>query len=958
MAQGDIFSKLVKNGGGFELFQRTGVITMGEYNKLLSEALEREGNIYETKKKMLQSDTKSLNILKKIKDVSEKLYKGMKTAKDMQKSIYKQEEAIESLKKKSRSTGDVDEKRLYDQMIKRKRVELFNNRLILDQTRRTIPVLGSMGKAGSVVSDVMVDIAGTIGSIIPIVGGLIDGILKMGEGLVGLVLAPIKKIFSTFLETQSIVGNLAADIGLTAKESRSLMLNITDLAIEASRFGGTMKDVAEVMQTFSQVTGKNRLFGKDEMGQLIQLGLSTGIGAKGAAEMAGSFDNMGISLSRAINLTNKARDMAARYNVNTTKVMQTYKALVESLTGIGFGKGLENLTKAAAKAEAIRFDIVKSTQSFSDAFFDPDKAVEASAQMQVLGGKFAQSFGDPISLAFESMTDPEALAEKFADTVKGMVRKSSSGDFIIPPAARKQLMLASQALGQDYDNIKNSAIEQAKIADKMTALGRAGQNLFNIREDDKPAIASLMKLNEHGQYVIRNSEGVDRLLSELTDKNQIKQILDDRKKNENAAIERKSLMERLSLIVDRFMLGFNTVLTKLFGSTDMNSFLQSIENAGTQLAMFVSKVDIPGLTKTVKGALEQGKRVFDQILDVFNKDGGLGEKIGKTLTIMFSGIIKPVIAKLIEVLLPLLQAGFGELLRALKDIPLIGGALNRKGTNMVSGAISSDGSGILKGLYTSDEASAINSSVRPTDPHHSMLQGMGILGNMGYKGIKAGGVYGTKLFGRGLAKIGGDVAMGSAAKGGSKLLERVGLGMFKAGESMAAKSIAKHIPIIGSLISAGFAVDDFVSGDWKGGLLQSGSALSGLLDLVAPGAGTAASLAFDGVDAARQMGAFDDGVIYKDGSYGKFSKGDMVSFIDQNAFESRQNGGGGAGTNSRVEHSGTIIIKSEDGKVVTWDDMYNARDLIGGRIASINSGYSGGFGNLQDASISPIKPLK
>jgi hypothetical protein len=37
--------------------------------------------------------------------------------------------------------------------------------------------------------------------------------------------------------------------------------------------------------------------------------------------------------------------------------------------------------------------------------------------------------------------------------------------------------------------------------------------------------------------------------------------------------------------------------------------------------------------------------------------------------------------------------------------------------------------------------------------------------------------------------------------------------------------------------------------------------------------------------------------------------------------------------------------------------MYASRDLIGGRIASINEGYKGGFGNYQSSNISPLQPL-
>jgi hypothetical protein len=68
-------------------------------------------------------------------------------------------------------------------------------------------------------------------------------------------------------------------------------------------------------------------------------------------------------------------------------------------------------------------------------------------------------------------------------------------------------------------------------------------------------------------------------------------------------------------------------------------------------------------------------------------------------------------------------------------------------------------------------------------------------------------------------------------------------------------------------------------------------------------------------------------------------------------------GNGGMSSNNSMQHNGTITIKSDDGKVVTWDQMYASRDLIGGRIASINEGYKGGFGNYQSSNISPLQPL-
>jgi hypothetical protein len=63
------------------------------------------------------------------------------------------------------------------------------------------------------------------------------------------------------------------------------------------------------------------------------------------------------------------------------------------------------------------------------------------------------------------------------------------------------------------------------------------------------------------------------------------------------------------------------------------------------------------------------------------------------------------------------------------------------------------------------------------------------------------------------------------------------------------------------------------------------------------------------------------------------------------------------GSSNSIQHSGVITIKSDDGKVVTWDQMYASRDLIGSRMASINQSYEKGFGNYQNPYKSPIQPL-
>lgn len=947
-SQGDLFRQFTETQGVLERAKKAGIVTERERLAILTDVYTAEMNIGKARKDMLKSDVKGLNVLKRVASVGKKIRDQQKQNLEFSKKIKENDALIEKLELKIFRAKKKGDTAFADALTKqRDKMKLDNqmNKVTQQQMRRSIPLLGRMGSVGAAISDVMVSIGSVLGSVFSILGAVASTLIKVGSILVKIVLAPLKKAFNVFLEIQSTVGNLAADIGLTAEESRGLLNNFASLTLSAMKFGGTMKDVAMLMSTFSETTGKNRLFNEREVEQLIELGLGTNLGVQGAAELASSFDNIGISLERTINLTDKARNVAAKMNLNSTKVLKTYKGLVESLSGIGFGRGLDNLTKLAAKATAIRFDIVKSTESFTDSFSDLEKAVEASAKMQVLGGKFAENFGDPMQLAFESMNDPAKLAERVTGLVKGAIIKSGK-DFIIPPAERKMLQIAAETLGQDYNELKNTALEQAKIADKMTALGKAGFSLMGLEEEDRLGIASLMQLNQQGKYEIRMSDGTTKLLENITDKNQLKAIIDARKKNEDAAIQRKNLLERLSMIVDRFMLGFSTVFTKLLGGTEFESFLQMVEKAGTGMAKFIME-DImgnDGLANSFKDLLKNAKLIFEQILKIFGEEGSFMTKVGRTLTLLFKEVAIPIIKEIISFTAPFLKAGIGKLLEVIGEaLPdMFGGKkIKNYGLEMQSQALAS--SEALRDLYGGEGAQSNLASKMTPDSGGSLLQGAGLYGKaaLGAKNIPGGVIQGLK---------------GPVGKNAARLAK---IGMKRGGQwgIKAAGMAAKRIPVLGSLASLGFAIYDAFEGDFAGAGLNLLSGAANLANIVAPGVGSAVSMGIDAGNAAREMGAFDDGVIYKDGSYAKFNKGDMVQFIDQAAAERAAGSGGSGGSTNAVQHSGVITIKSDDGKVVTWDQMYGARDLIGSRLKSITDSYNRGFGNYQNGNVAPIQPL-
>jgi hypothetical protein len=100
-----------------------------------------------------------------------------------------------------------------------------------------------------------------------------------------------------------------------------------------------------------------------------------------------------------------------------------------------------------------------------------------------------------------------------------------------------------------------------------------------------------------------------------------------------------------------------------------------------------------------------------------------------------------------------------------------------------------------------------------------------------------------------LSDFGGKTAMQEV-----KAAEKVGAkGMGKMAAKFTGKGLVKRIPILGSVLGIGFAIDRLIKGDLTGAGLETLSAAAGLLDLVAPGLGTVSSLGIDAGIAARDL---------------------------------------------------------------------------------------------------------
>lgn len=679
MAQADFFGNLDGALSKLDAAKKANIITAQQEEDHINKMLSMYDAINAKKAAGREWDLKTQTVYQNIKRFGKEMAEDAESLKKAKKSLKKTEDDIVNMGKVANELEKRGNKEAAD-LVKKKKAQLEIEKEIQDVNYQTAKSsVSRMGQALNIFGKVGGTLKNVFGGLFSVFGSILGAAFDIGKAIFNVIF-PIEKAYKLFLEMQKVVGALSADIGMTNKEYYKLLDAMPTIYNEILEYGGKIEDVGKIIKGFSEDTGKNRIFSAKEITDIVKLGNNTGLAVEGATKMVAEFDNLGYSLGTTLKVAQKGRNEAARFNINQTKLLQTTTEVVKALTGSGFGRSVEGLTKLAAKAESLRFNLGESIKSFKDAFFSPEKAVEAAAKIQVLGGEFAQMFGDPFQLMYDSMNNADGMAEKLINSAKSLAIKNKNGDFIIPPAQRQILRETAEALGQNYDEIVNAGIEQAKTVDKMNTLSKSVGSLIGITDDDQQALANLMTINSKGQYEIKMPDGISKLVSNITSQDELKGILANRAANDEAAKQRLTLQDRFNNILERFAIGLTPLFTELNKLLADSGLLNEIESLGKDIAStlipLIKDVFSPGgkFRTGVDMFLSGFTEFISGIRKIMNGDGTFFEKMGT----IFDKVVKFVL----EGVMPYVKILFGEILKSMKGIPLVGESLFNAGVAM------------------------------------------------------------------------------------------------------------------------------------------------------------------------------------------------------------------------------------------------------------------------------------
>ena len=306
----------------------------------------------------------------------------------------------------------------------------------------------------------------------------------------------------------------AISIGLSTKRSAALSQEFKGALTEISKFGGDISDAERIYKEFADSSGRVRILGDEEVSNIFKLEKATNLYGDQATSLYETLDLMGVSNEEATKRMVELVTESQAIGLNSSKVSKMMAANMKSMQSYSFRGGVRGMTEMAKQAVKMRIDVGDVLQ-MADKFYQPEAALEAAANLQMLGGDIAKAFGDPFETMYLARNKPEELAKRLQDMTENMLQFNEvSGEYELPAEARMQLKSAGEQLGINTEKMVEMARQSSKMKDIKSQLSGS---IFS--EDEMEGISSLARM-EDGEFKVdfrdKNGEKVTKSIDELT----------------------------------------------------------------------------------------------------------------------------------------------------------------------------------------------------------------------------------------------------------------------------------------------------------------------------------------------------------------------------------------------------------------------------------------------------------
>jgi hypothetical protein len=309
---------------------------------------------------------------------------------------------------------------------------------------------------------------------------------------------------------------------------REMMEAVSEISPEIIGLGGDFKDAGKVIGEIAAGSRRTLIASKDDIKELFATSKVIG---QDVSKLVDEFAKVGIMYSDISENVLDSINYVNSIGLNAKAVMGDVVSNTDKLSRFNFEGGVQGLTKMAAQASMLRFDM-KETFELADKVLDPDKAIEVASAFQRLGVS-AGNLTDPFMLMNQSINDPSGLQDSLINVAKQFTYfDEKTKSFKISPQGILTLREMEQQTGVSAKSMREAALSAADFDKRMSDIKKTGI-ATGFSEDDQKLIANLSRMGEGGtgyEIKVKDDQGKEsyKKLTDLSSE-QLKATLEEQK---------------------------------------------------------------------------------------------------------------------------------------------------------------------------------------------------------------------------------------------------------------------------------------------------------------------------------------------------------------------------------------------------------------------------------------------
>jgi hypothetical protein len=398
------------------------------------------------------------------------------------------------------------------------------------------------------------------------------------------------------------MGGVADFTGLGAARANEFRNTLNDAFLKTLEIGGTFKDVTDSVEGLAAGMGRMVNPSAKTLENMVDISKSTGIASKEIATMVTEFVRYGGTQDEALNTMHELANESRKMGINTAAYMKDVNVNMKRLGGFGFKSGIEGLKQMSKQATMLRTTMEKiGAKGFADDLLDPEKAIQAAANIQMLGGAVGK-LADPFQLMHMAQTDMAGLQDELIKSSKAAFTfNKATGGFDASTQDLYRLREMAKITGQNIDDMVESGREAAKldyISSKFS--------LDGLSEEQQGLVASLAQIDKGGNVKIdipgfeENNRNLEDLMKDDGFKTALDQYQLDQSKSE------KDIAIAQMTISDKQLAAQNTikeaVIASMAGQGTRDKFLKDIAEGNDKINALAVKTAGDAAPATATGA--------------------------------------------------------------------------------------------------------------------------------------------------------------------------------------------------------------------------------------------------------------------------------------------------------------------------------------------------------------------